>query len=108
MRFVKVKDEERTGDVAINLDLIRKHTLEEDCCTSTSNGALPPRTTSPLQVKMHKKYGQPWANADCGEHTAPKPYRGAWQKSDLSGSSSLSRIFESMREEDTGSAYSIH
>ena len=23
MRFVKVKDEERTGDVAINLDLIR-------------------------------------------------------------------------------------
>ena len=24
MRFVKVKDEERTGDVAINLDLIRE------------------------------------------------------------------------------------
>ncbi|HJS66918.1 MAG TPA: hypothetical protein VLL94_03200 [Nitrospiraceae bacterium] len=24
MRFVKVKDEERTGDVAINLDLVRE------------------------------------------------------------------------------------
>ena len=24
MRFIKVKDEERTGDVAINLDLIRE------------------------------------------------------------------------------------
>jgi len=24
MRFIKVKDEERTGDVAINLDLVRE------------------------------------------------------------------------------------
>jgi hypothetical protein len=60
MRFVKVKDEERTGDVAINLDLVREAHLEEDCCTSISSGAPPPRTTSPLLVKMRKKYGQPW------------------------------------------------
>jgi hypothetical protein len=67
MRFVKVKDEERTGDVAINLD-----TLEEGCCTSISSGAPPPRTTSPLQVRMHKKYGQPWASADCERNETGK------------------------------------
>ncbi|HEY6085670.1 MAG TPA: hypothetical protein VIU63_09760 [Nitrospira sp.] len=37
MRFIKVKDEERSGDVAINLDLVREAHSAEDCCTSISN-----------------------------------------------------------------------
>ena len=63
MRFVKVKDEERTGDVAINLDLIREaHFGGGLLHLYFERSASPPRTTSPLQVRMHKKYGQPWAN----------------------------------------------
>ena len=65
MRFVKVKDEERTGDVAINLDLIREahfgggllHLYFERSSTSQDD--------APLQMSMHRKYGQPWASEDC-------------------------------------------
>jgi len=45
VRFIKVKDEERTGEVAINLDLVREAHSEGDCCTSISSAAPPHKMT---------------------------------------------------------------
>jgi hypothetical protein len=72
MRFVKVKDEERTGDVAINLDLIREAHFGGGLLHLYFERSAASQDDVTLQVRMHKKYGRPWASADCERNEAGK------------------------------------
>lgn len=45
MRFVKVQDEERSGQVAINLDLVREAHFGGDYSTCILSGVPPHRMT---------------------------------------------------------------
>ena len=59
MKFVKVQDEERPGEVAINLDLVGKLISAADCYVCISNGALH-KMTSPLPARTRRNCGRRW------------------------------------------------
>lgn len=60
MRFVKVKDEERTGDVAINLDLVREAHFGGGLLRLYFERSATSQDDMSLQARMRRRSGQRW------------------------------------------------